>query len=403
MNQFNFISDSSKRKIASSFMKIIIGSSFLLFSCKGSNTNAKSDTSIDETAADFNFETKLKHARKFIVNNYAEYKEVIILHPLQDDTLATYLLVPKATLLPDKIVKQKKTYLIHVPIKSIICLSSSHVGALAVLGLQDHIKGATNTDGYWDPTVQELVHEGLIKDVGRGMSTNIEQIIALQPDVITKNDHTTNISHEELLTIGINTLYYNDWRESDLLARAEWMKLMGLLFCKAELADSIFNKTEERYNRVKTLALTAQTKPRVLIAQDIRGVWFVPGDRSYVPRMIEDAHATIKTVEGASASLPCSFEQVFDEHRNDDYWFSLKGGTTKTLSEFGNSSEHYKKFEAFKNGQVYFNNKRVKPHGGNDFWESGAYYPDVILKDLVKIIHPELLPDHETYYWRKLD
>ena len=38
----------------------------------------------------------------------------------------------------------------------------------------------------------------------------------------------------------------------------------------------------------------------------------------------------------------------------------------------------------------------------NDYWESGMTRPDRILKDVIKIFHPDLLPDHQLYYYKKL-
>jgi iron complex transport system substrate-binding protein len=51
--------------------------------------------------------------------------------------------------------------------------------------------------------------------------------------------------------------------------------------------------------------------------------------------------------------------------------------------------------------------------GGSDFWESAVVRPDVVLRDLITILHPEaLLPDAGSlpdagadtlYYYKKLE
>ena len=53
-------------------------------------------------------------------------------------------------------------------------------------------------------------------------------------------------------------------------------------------------------------------------------------------------------------------------------------------------------------GYVYNCDRRINPSGGNDFWESGVVRPDLVLRDLVKIFHPELVDDEFVYY-RKLE
>lgn len=52
---------------------------------------------------------------------------------------------------------------------------------------------------------------------------------------------------------------------------------------------------------------------------------------------------------------------------------------------------------------MYNNNARITEAGGNDYYESGAAHPDVILADLIQIFHPGLLPEHKLYYFKQLE
>lgn len=373
----------------------------LIHSCTfNKDIQSKSESSSIPDSLDFNRMVEVKFAKKLKINNFTDHKEVSVINPFADDTIAVYILALRQTVLTPDI--ESKGLVVRVPIRSIVCLSSTHVGALELLNERDKILGTTNITHYWDEQVNALISAGKIKEVGKGLNVDVELITSLMPDVVVKNDHSKNIKEKELEAVGIQTVFYNDWREGDLLSRAEWIKMMGLLFCRNSESDSLFNEISKRYNVVKELAAKAEQSPKVLMAQDIKGTWYVPGGESYVPAMLKDANAYTETLEGIGTSLPCSFEKIYESHRNSPFWISLKGGTVSSLDEFGSMSEHYKEFAAFRSGNVYINNKRVKPHGGNDFWETGAYKPDVILKDLVKILHPELLPDYETYYWRKL-
>ena len=40
--------------------------------------------------------------------------------------------------------------------------------------------------------------------------------------------------------------------------------------------------------------------------------------------------------------------------------------------------------------------------GGNDYWEGAVARPDLLLNDMIKICHPELLPDYELIYMNQL-
>ncbi|KAA4018555.1 iron ABC transporter substrate-binding protein, partial [Bacteroides ovatus] len=50
------------------------------------------------------------------------------------------------------------------------------------------------------------------------------------------------------------------------------------------------------------------------------------------------------------------------------------------------------------NGEVYNNNARTNTAGGNDYYESAVVNPDIVLRDLVKIFHPELVQEECVYY-----
>ena len=49
------------------------------------------------------------------------------------------------------------------------------------------------------------------------------------------------------------------------------------------------------------------------------------------------------------------------------------------------------------------NNLQVNKFGGNDYWETGLVEPHIVLKDMIKIFHPDLLPDHELVYYKSIE
>jgi iron complex transport system substrate-binding protein len=186
--------------------------------------------------------------------------------------------------------------------------------------------------------------------------------------------------------------------ESDMLARAEWIKFVAAFYAKEQVADSIFRGIESRYNDVKKLA-ASQPKQTVLFNMNYKGTWYLPGANSYAAGLVRDAGAVYNIEGNDRGSKPVNFEQVLDSHANDNVWLNVEA---RTLNELGKADERYKLFKAFKTGEVYNYDKRLNAAGGNDYWESGTVHPDVLLKDEVKILHPNLLHGYEMVYWRKL-
>jgi iron complex transport system substrate-binding protein len=47
---------------------------------------------------------------------------------------------------------------------------------------------------------------------------------------------------------------------------------------------------------------------------------------------------------------------------------------------------------------VWVYERRLTPAGGNDYWSRSITHPDLVLADLVKILHPRLAPGH-AFEW----
>lgn len=348
----------------------------------------------------FRFESTVKYAKHFTIKNHDSWKHIVALDPWKGDTLGNYALVLQGSPLPHSLPPH--SIIIRVPVNSIACLSSTHVGSVILLGERDKITGVSNGDKIWDSIVNKRFKEKKIADIGRSMNNNIEQILALLPDVLMKSGYDNVRSDDVRISgSGIPIAYNVEWMEPDLLARAEWIKFVSAFFCKEQMADSLFNAIEARYNQALKLTQNVRIHPRVLFGLDYKGSWYMSGSESYVAKMLADAGATF-VPNGKKGSQPLSFEQVLEIHADDDIWFNWMTPNIISIEALGKMNERYRLFRAFRNGEVYNNDKRVNAAGGNDFWESGVSRPDLLLKDLVKILHPELLPDYETTYWRKL-
>ena len=63
----------------------------------------------------------------------------------------------------------------------------------------------------------------------------------------------------------------------------------------------------------------------------------------------------------------------------------------------------YGEFEALKNGNVYTFTANKGETGGVLYYELAPNRPDIVLKDIIKILHPELLPDNELYFFTQVE
>ncbi|WP_159802169.1 ABC transporter substrate-binding protein [Flavobacterium sp. MK4S-17] len=311
----------------------------------------------------------------------------------------TYIMHKKGAAVPNSL---KSFTSIEIPVKSIVVTSTTHIPALELLGVSGTLTGFPGTDYISSPRTRRHIDEGKVKEIGANESLNTEVVIDLAPDAIVgfsiSND---NKALANLQQSGLKVLYNGDWTEQTPLGKAEWIKFFGELYGLEKKADAAFNMIEKEYKAAMLLAKKSETLPTVLSGAIYQEHWYLPQGSSWAAQFLKDAHAQYLWAESeGTGSLSLSFETVLDKAKDADYWIGPSQFTS--LQEMLSSNPHYKEFKAFQNKQVYsFSSKKGKT-GGILYYELASSRPDIVLKDLIKIFHPELLPEHEFTFFEKL-
>jgi iron complex transport system substrate-binding protein len=129
--------------------------------------------------------------------------------------------------------------------------------------------------------------------------------------------------------------------------------------------------------------------------------WFMPGGQHYGTRFFNDAGGKYIWSDNESENiLQLSFESVYEKAAYADFWIGT--ATYNSLEEIEHADSRYTDFKAFKTGNIYNYSARVNDKGGNAYFELGYARPDIILKDLAKIFHPDEMNDHQFYFYKKL-
>jgi iron complex transport system substrate-binding protein len=177
---------------------------------------------------------------------------------------------------------------------------------------------------------------------------------------------------------------------------------MSLFFNKEAEADSVFREIERNYIETAKLALVAATRPKIMSGIVYGDTWYLPGGQNYASRILKDAGTEYLWASDSSHGyLELTFESVYAKASDADKWIGV--GTYKTLNEIKAADERYSRFKPFKTKEVYTFDGRKGAKGGSEFLELGYLRPDIILKDLLKIAHPEMLPHYELYFHKKLE
>lgn len=292
---------------------------------------------------------------------------------------------------------------IHVPVKNIVATSTTHIPMIELLNEEESIIGFPYSNYISSNKTRALINEGKIKEVGKENSLNTEILLDLEPELVI--GYSVNSADKSLMTLykaGISVIYNGDWLEETPLGRAEWIKFFGVLFNKEKEADSIFNHIEKEYLQAKEIAKKATTKPSILSGAIMsKDIWNLPAGDSFVAQYLQDANTNYLWRETTGkGSLSISFESVLDKAQNADFW--IAPGYFSTKEQLLKSNKQYANFNAFKNDNLYTPNLKKGTTGGVIYFELAPTRPDLVLKDIIKITHPSLLPNYEFTFFERM-
>jgi iron complex transport system substrate-binding protein len=370
----------------------------LLFSISGCKTSDKKHAYKIRNAGD-----EIVSADRFTLEKKEGWTEVKIINPWQGATNVnqSYYLVKRGSVLPEGL---DSTAVISVPLQKIICMSTTHIAMISALGEGKSIVGVSGTNFIYSPELIRNVEKGSVVDIGYEANLNKELILKTSPDLIM----IYGIGSEsagyvgKLKELGIKIIINADYLETDPLSRTEWIKLFGALYCKENLADSIYKSEVDKYTKLKSFVnQNARNRPKVLLGLPFKDTWYISPGNSFISRLISDAGGDYLWKDTESAvSMPYGIENVYLRGMKADFW--LNTGSVSSRNEILNVDQRIADLPCFKNDNLFNNNNRISANGGNDYWESGSLYPHLILKDIATILHPELFSEHELTYYRKI-
>lgn len=315
----------------------------------------------------------------------------------------TYALVPRDILVSVQLNKEDYDAIVTVPVERIVVTSTTHIPALEALGVDESLIAFPDTKYISSEKTRMRIDSGGIKELGNNQSLNTEMVIELKPDLVVGfSINSQNKIYETIQRSNIPVVYNGDWTEETPLGKAEWIKFFAPFFQKEKVADRIFDAIENSYLDARALAESAAVKPKVLSGALYKDVWYTPGGKSWAAQFLKDANANyIWEATPETGSLSLSWEAVLEAGQHSDFWIGPAQFTSYKNLEDG--SLHYKQFDAYKNKKVFTFAKTEGATGGLLYYELAPHRPDLVLKDLIHIFHPDLLPDYQPYFFKPLD
>ncbi|AWW29801.1 iron ABC transporter substrate-binding protein [Echinicola strongylocentroti] len=295
--------------------------------------------------------------------------------------------------------------IISTSVQKIILTSTTQVPHLDALGLTKRLIAFPNLELVSSAPVRKRIDAGQVEELGSGANYNTEKIIDISPDLLMISTLGDNLKDLQLLTkADIPTVINGDYVEQHPLGRAEWIKFTGALTGTYQEAETHFDNIKNNYLSLKEKVQNASftSLPTVLSGNMYRDIWYAPAGNNWGAIFLEDAGADyVFKDQESTGSLQLNYEVVLDKGLNAAIWIST--AEFGTLQQMKEADSRYTQFKAFETGNVYtFANTRGAT-GGLEYFELGYTRPDIILKDLIKIFHPSLIPEYKPYFYQKLN
>ncbi len=380
------------KTIAYSFTVLWLG--LILYGCQSKQTKYHSGNQLISESSDH---TPVQYAIGFDIVDAGDYR--ILKVNRQNDTIK-YVLASDKALVPSSLTSAQ---FIKTPVNKIVLLHSSYLSFFKALNLEKSIIGISEEKYIYDSTFRVRIDQNQIPIVGFSDHLDIEMIITLKPQVVITVGfpNTPNKDFQQLESLGIPVIIFSDWQEKTLLGRTEWLKAVAVLFDHLEMADKIFNNRVQEYQQLVALAHSTKNKPSVICNLPFKGIWYMPGGDSYVANLLKDAGASYHWENNQNTgALSLDFEAVYPVGLNADFWIN-PGIATNTQSII-TLDERLADFKSYRKNHIYNAIKRTRFGEANDYWESGLINPQIVLADVMHILHPGLLPDHALYYYEQL-
>lgn len=355
---------------------IFISSSFLvLTSCKAENKNdfaeVDSLTGLDTLENDF--------AEAFQIIYHHNNVEINIIDPTTKEIVQSY-----------KVGKESQgAYNAFTDdLNRIVAMSTTHVGMLRKLAIEDRISAVSSYKYLCHPLNQSSVAE--VGDMGMA---DAESFLATRPDVILHSGFNLNAPIlNKLEQANLKTFLIYEWKETHPLGRAEWIKVYGVLFQKQKEAKAIYDEIKSKYYSI-TDKLKLESKGASVFAGTYFGdVFNVPAGNSYMAQLFKDANIDyVYSRTNGTGSLSLSLEELITKNATTEYWLNPSVATKGELLE---QSQKFEMLSAVKTGKIYSYFKNT-----NCFWENSAIEPHKVLEDFGKIFHPFLFEELELNFY----
>ena len=380
----------SKPKTLLSILLIVV---VALTACRGGNNTSLSAAEGGDTVS-------MKYSTLLTIVRHDSYTTVDIKNPWKPGKLLhRYYLVPRTSDIKPQTSDFTDGTVIRTPIQRAAVFTTVHCALLTELGVGSHIVCVADAKYIKVPYIQQQIKAGRIVDCGNGLNPVVEKVMDMKPDVIMLSPFENSGGYGKTEEIGIPLIECAEYMETSPLARAEWMRFYGMLFGVADKTDRLFHSVDSSYTALKQRAAETGEGRSVIIDKVVGSVWYMPGGRSTIGQMLQDAGGRYPwATDDQSGSLSLPFETVLERGGESDVWlFRYSSDHEWNYAELLSGHHGYDQLKAVRQHEVYGCNVEQ-----SHFYEDTPFHPDRLLCDFLQILHPDIIGLPSLRYYKKI-
>ena len=283
------------------------------------------------------------------------------------------------------------------PLQRVALQSTTHASFITTLGCADAVVGCAHTGQLLDEALVGRVSRGEVKEIASSDGVDREQVLMLSPDALFTYPYGSNGRSSSIGTVP--EVPIAEYLEEHPLGRAEWLRAFGVLLGREALADSLFAGIAERYEKAAASVPAEEAKPLVFFGSSWKGTWSVPAGNSYMARLIGDAGGRYLFADRkALGNVDIDLETVLQEGARADCWGRIlfQDGPV-TAADLAGDDARILQLPVFKEQGCFYANSSY-----SDLFGQAVLEPDVVLKDLISIFHPQLEKGRIPEYYKPL-
>ncbi|KAF9948138.1 hypothetical protein BGZ65_008271 [Modicella reniformis] len=309
----------------------------------------------------------------------------------------TFVLTQCGTPAPNATSFANNTLFFEVPVKNVASLATTAVAFIELLGRRSTIK-AVDTEGLVSsPCVQLGLTDGTITGLeDKNMTLRAEQFKSVDLVFSSMTPGDADIRNKTVLT--------SEVADPGPLNRAEWLEFYSSFFNLEAPAQVMTATINNNYNCFKAAA-NKETKPTIAWASyDAPSVynnntasWKLDG-AAYKRILSVDAGATF--FNGTSTHIFLTAAAFADAVKDVDVLIDetfVGDDIAAFYKNYDLTATSTHKFIQQK--AIFREDGIINPNDGRDWFSGAIAMGDAVLQDVVRAVHPEVLPSNVPYNW----